>query len=56
MFVAHLVVRVPCELMCLEHKHVHQRGLSMMQVADHSNIANELGERSHVQQEPEANL
>jgi hypothetical protein len=38
--------------MCLENKHVHQCGFSVMQVSHNSNITNHLRETRHVQQEP----
>lgn len=45
------VVRVPHQFMCLEHEHVHQRGLAMMQVTNNCNIPNHFREGSHIQQE-----
>ena len=48
----HLVVRIPCEFMRLKHQHVHERCLAMVQVAHDSDVANELGECHHVEQEP----
>ena len=49
----HLVVRIPCQLVGFKHQHVHEGGLSMMQMTDNSNVAYELGEGGHVQQESE---